>query len=174
MRTTFLAGLLSMLAAGFSPITHAVEPHRPSDAAIDAELKNREIARMLAPVKSRDDLRRYMAMTPARSNPLSKLSNGGRQRFLESLVFNDEGALAGFRYGDLEAELSVSEIYRILALFGAQHTAGLMTKAKVVSKEDRAIRASPSLALMADHQRYACISRANCYQSPQYICMSGC
>ena len=174
MRATFVAGFLSILTVGLSSVAYSSEPHRLSYAAIDAELRQREIAAQLAPIKSRDDLQRYQTTTPASANPLSKLSPAGRQRFLDSLVFNDRGELAGFRYGDLEAELSVSEIYRILSLFGAQHTTSLMTKAKVVNKADLAIRAAPSLAAKGDYDGYSCVSRANCYQTPQYICMSGC
>lgn len=173
MKTSFLAGLLLALSV-IPAFAGAAEPFLATNAMIDAELRNREIAASLAPIKSREDLQRYMAATLADLNPMSRLSPAGKQRFLDSLVFNDEGALAGFRYGDLEAELSVSEIYRIMSLFGAQHTVGLMAKARVVSKEDRQIRSAPGMSLMADHAGYACVSRANCYQSPGFICMSGC
>ncbi|EPF74626.1 hypothetical protein [Acinetobacter rudis] len=88
---------------------------------------------LVAPIKSLDDLNAYMRNTPKAKNPIEKLSTNGKARFLSSLRFNEKG-LTSFGHLDLEAELSASEIYQILSLFGAQEL--ISTTSNLVIKND--------------------------------------
>ena len=54
-------------------------------------------------------------------SPLYLLSEQGRKAFLDSIVYRETG-LAGYNYRPLEAELTPTEIYKVLSLFGAQST----------------------------------------------------
>lgn len=107
--------------------------------------------------------------------PLAYLSEPARQRFVAGLTFNDNG-LTGFRYDDLEAELTYSQAYEILRLFGAQGKVSAMDLA-VVTEEDAklfgVISKSP-VQLREDHRGYKCIGRYNCREQRNYICLSAC
>ncbi|WP_332604830.1 hypothetical protein [Acinetobacter sp. ESBL14] len=91
-----------------------------------------QLNHLIAPIKSLDELNAYMRNTPKAKNPIEKLSKNGKARFLSSLRFNDKG-LTSFGHLDLEAELSASEIYQILSLFGVQE---LISTSKLVIKND--------------------------------------
>lgn len=100
--------------------------------------------------------------------------NGARERFLNSLVFNENG-LVGFYYADLAAELTPTEIYSVLSLFGAERTVSIMEGLTIQTATDEAIMSGPTTMIMIkDHEGYKCVSRATCYESMNYICMSGC
>lgn len=126
-----------------------------------------------AKIKSQADIDRYVATTPESESPLAKLTPDAQRRFISSLSFNKSG-LTGFEYADLESELTPTEIYKILKLFGVQHTTAFMNGAHIKTKTDHLIMGeSPSLRA-EDHKGYKCVGRANCYQTMFYICMSGC
>jgi len=142
-----------------------------------AELNQRELMRLLAPIKSRVDLDVHLSKAGEIDSPLLRLSSAGRQGFIDSLTFNDRG-LTGFRYSDLEAELSPSEIYAILSLFGAQHLARQMTGARPASTADTLILGQTVRSSFSkdpgDHAGYWCSSPHTCARKSNYICMSGC
>jgi len=94
--------------------------------------------RALAPIRSRAALDDYLAHNHAASNPFDALSPPARERFLASLRFGPAG-LASLRFDDLQAELTASQAYRLLALFGLQTALAGMPQIKVVSDEDRAV-----------------------------------
>lgn len=150
---------------------------RPADrvplAAVESEqARLRAIDFEMAPIKSASDLSAYLR-TAGPDSPLMALSPGARERFFESLRFNENG-LVSYRYEDLGRELTVSQAYRLLALFGAQRTAHLV-HARVESPADLAASVKPRVpALMSDHEEFRCISPHNCYTTPLFICMSGC
>lgn len=131
----------------------------------------KEMAKLTAQITSAEELREYQYSSNFHSGPLKALSEAGRQRFLASLTFNENG-LTGFRYEDLQAELNVSQIYKVLSLFGAQHTASLIKGAKPKNKVEEAI-VSPMI-ITKDYQDYACTSRATCTRSWGAICTSNC
>lgn len=147
---------------------------RDLSAAVDQEERNRQIAFHLAPIKTRADLDRYTRSMPP-SSPLRLLSTGGRQRFIASLTFNETG-LTGYDYSDLVVELKASDIYRVLSLFGAQHTTALLKGVKVTDQADRLIMSQSWLSpyLGSDHEGYRCESHATCAENLHTICMSGC
>ena len=84
--------------------------------------------------------------------------------------------MTGFQYTDLEAELTPTQIYRVLSLFGAQDMTGMLRSARIETELDRQlIQANDGrMVPMADHKEYACVGRATCELSPMRICMSSC
>lgn len=132
---------------------------------------------LLAPIKSRDDLAQYLATTPKAQSPLELLSPGAKQRLLASLFFNENG-LVSYDYTDLVNELSASQIYRVLGLFGVQRTTGLLKDIRVSSEADRLIvplkifHTDPGME--GDHGGYRCVGAHNCIEHRGMICMMGC
>lgn len=145
IKAMMVAGMLSF-SLGAVLSAHARNPvqegpaHRQSDgAAVDALIK-RDLARealsnRLPPISSREGLAAFMRVAEP-GHPLHRLSGPAKSHFLKSLTFNENG-LTGYRSDDLLAELSASEIYRVLSLLGAQHSAPFMGKARVVDDLDR-------------------------------------
>ena len=127
-------------------------------------------------IQSSEDLDDYLeGVGPS---PLDRLSPAARQRFLNSVVFGDEG-LGSYRYADLEAELSVSEIHDILSLFGAERTTSMITGARVTSERDREIlsRRSPGgnrSLTPEDHMNCTCGPNYTCIWASNHICLGGC
>ncbi|HEX6096537.1 MAG TPA: hypothetical protein VF432_09455 [Thermoanaerobaculia bacterium] len=148
---------------------------REQDVALE---RGRELAFLLAPIQTAEDLDRYLAelqQNPEARSPLNLLSPAARERFLNSLVFTDRG-LGGYHYGDLQAQLTASQIYRLLSLFGAQHTTPLLKGARIESRADQLImehEVAPDNA-PADYKDMECVSRATCGPHLTYICMSSC
>lgn len=99
----------------------------------------KEIAAELAPVKSQADLRQHLQQNARGAIMLRKLSPASYRIFIDSLVFNEKG-LASFNYGVLEDELSVSEAYEVLSMFGMQHTVHHLPGLKAKTKTDLLIR----------------------------------
>lgn len=139
-----------------------------------SEMRQRELAFLAAPIKSQSDLQEFRASSYFKQSPFKKLSADGQRRFFDSLTFNETG-LTSFDYKDMEAELTVSQAYQILSLFGSQSAVRTMSELRVVSALDREIMATvaPSIQ-MADHKGYACESHATCVQNESRICMTGC
>ncbi|RDH41500.1 hypothetical protein [Zooshikella ganghwensis] len=138
---------------------------------IKNELQRREIAWKLAPIKNKEQLQ----ISLQKNSPLDALSSEAKQRFIDGLVFTDKG-LGGIYYGDLVAELTPTQIHKILSLFGAQHLISKFTEARVESDTDAKLLKSPSVnyGVLDDHKEYRCIARADCYESSNHICMSSC
>jgi hypothetical protein len=130
-------------------------------------------------INSSDDLNEYLET--ADRSPVDRLSPAARQRFLDSLVFGDDG-LGSYSYADLEAELSVSEIHDILSLFGVERTTSMITGARVVSDRDRELRSrmAPGGDLYSitpeDHTNCKCTGTGGyvCASEPSHICLGGC
>src|ERR1700761_46347 len=94
-----------------------------------------------APIHSMLDVNKSLT-AKVTGTPLDKLSPGAKQRFLNSLTFNANG-ITGFNYSDLERELSASDVYQVLSLFGVQHLAPMVRGARVESQTDSLIKATP-------------------------------
>lgn len=135
------------------------------------QLNRRAVDMRVAPIKSIDDLNSYLANDRLGNSPLDRLSPGAKARFLSSLKFNSQG-LTEYNYSELVTELSPTEIYQILSLFGVQSSTSLLKGADVTSKSDRAIMATP--ALLKDHKDYRCSGRATCHYNMSTICTSNC
>jgi|GEM_PF-4707900 len=104
--------------------------------AIDGPLQGKEISQSLSLLQSKEDLERFLKSVPDELSPLGVLSDSGQQMFVESIVFSDEGRVASFRYDVLESELTPSEIFRVMSLFGMQEFAKNMANARVESQMD--------------------------------------
>lgn len=143
---------------------------------LDGEVqRRRNIELFLAPVKSERDLSEHLATKLGRGSPLDQLSTHARERFLGSLTFNPVG-LTGFRYDDLEAELSVTQAYQVLSLFGAQDTLSKLRLRQATDQDVTLIGlyAAGAPQVPNDHYNYECVGRATCKWGINYICMSAC
>ena len=95
-----------------------------------------ELARVNAPIKSIQDMSTYMASQSR--TPLDKLSPTGKQNFLNSLDFGEKG-LTSFQYNILEAELTPTDIYAVLSLYGLQNGTPQLDGARAKTSLDRAV-----------------------------------
>lgn len=182
IKSTMLALAITFAFGSFVDV-HAGEKARGEREFTKAE-RQRELAFLLAPIQTKEDLDRYVAelrQNPNARSPLNLLSPAARERFLNSLVFTEQG-LGGYYFGDLQAQLTVSQVYRLLSLFGAQHTTPLVRGARVESRADQLIIeqfAAPAgdyeyQLPPADYENYECVSRATCGPRTAYICTSNC
>lgn len=176
IKSTVLA--LAIITA-FAPVAdvQAADIDRREMAVIEKAEAWQELAFLLAPIKTREDLDRYMEelrQNPDAKSPLNLLSSAARDRFVNSLVFTERG-LGGYYYGDLQSQLTASQIYRLLSLFGAQHTTSFVRGARIESRADQLIMQSDAFLRAApDHENYECVSRATCGPRTNYICTSNC
>lgn len=92
-----------------------------SGSALEAAVMAREMARDLAPIRSRSTLEELQASGRLEQTMLGQLPEDARKRFTDSLVFSERG-LASFSYPELRSNLDGFQIYQLLALFGAQHS----------------------------------------------------
>jgi hypothetical protein len=165
--TVLLSGLLLSQAG-----VQASEMAAPAESAVSA----RDIALELASVKSHVSLLAYQQITPDVVSPLSKLSPAGKAEFLASLTFNENG-VTGFNYRVLENELTPTQIYSVLALFGAQHLTARLRGARIDSVADHQLLSYATAKMRRqgdDYSGYACTARATCTTSTNAICMSSC
>ena len=176
-RKALLVSAAAALAMGVSSMAMAVDsfriPAQVSMQSVDAEqARLRAIDFEMALIKSQADLSAYLR-SAGRDSPLMALSPGARERFLDSLAFNENG-LVGYNHEELGRELTASQAYRILALFGAQRTTHLVG-ARIENDADRAVAAKPVVPrLMSDHKNFRCLGAHNCFETPLFICMTGC
>ena len=80
----------------------------------------------------------FLATNRNSNSPIHALSPSARMRFLNSLQFNATG-VTSFYYTDIETELSSSQAYELLSLFGLQSTISVMKKLRIDTDEDREI-----------------------------------
>lgn len=143
------------MAAGMLLVEHAAaaqtstsDPSRPAlnRAAVQAF---DAACRGTAPIRGRADLEAWLPTASlGPDSPLAPLSPGGRRRFLASLVFHD-GDLIGIDTADLEAELTLSQACRVLALFGRQGLIVNLPEARIETDDDRAVAAWRALLAQA-------------------------
>ncbi len=132
-------------------------------------------------IRSQGDLQRYLAATAKSGSPLDALSSSARARFLSSITFNEKG-ITGFRYGDLQSELTARQMFDVLHLFGVERDVKLIPNLRVETPADqRVISALPFAdgggdggGFGKDYRDYWCVSRATCNPSPTSICTSNC
>ncbi|MBD3653169.1 hypothetical protein [Kangiella sp.] len=164
-----MATLLVFL--GLANMAGAVEKKDQRGQAANNDVAAVDLAWELAPVKSYNEL----INMAAKESPLDALSPAAKQRFIDSVVFTEEG-VAGFYYKDLELELTPSEIHKILSLIGAQHMTSAFKKARVETKADYSILyskdpKSPDGNFLLD---YYCYQRASCEESTGKACTKNC
>ncbi|WP_215407773.1 hypothetical protein [Janthinobacterium sp. JC611] len=160
-------------------------------ASVSVPSSTRELAFLAAPIKTSQDLRAYLEMTEGRHSPLNKLPPNARERFLHSLTWNERG-VTGFSYESFR-EITATEAYQILALFGIQHVASIV-RPKVRSISDQTIMSmarpqgqveaqgfgpgtitpTPGNDLETDYMDFKCSARATCSRSTTDICTGNC
>ena len=93
------------------------------------------------------------------------------------MTFGAKG-ISGFHYADLQSELTASQVYDVLGLFGVQKDVAIIPNVRVDTPADkRVIKSFPFIATPTnggDYRDYRCASRATCSQSPGDICTSNC
>jgi len=154
----------------------------------------KQLAWALAPITTLNTLERISD----KNSPLDLLSPAAKERFIESVVFR-KGGLGGFYYGDLEAELTPTQIHKILSMFGAQHAVGQFNNARIETQADVLLLSNPvsllknqinsinghqklgtstippsAMAFFAEDQKGKACSSAKCITQDEYICMSSC
>ena len=133
-------------------------------------------------IRSQGDLQRYLSATATSGSPLSALSSSGRTRFLSSVTFNEKG-ITGFRYADLQSELTASQMFDVLHLFGVERDIKIIPNVRVESAADRRVISAfvddtgdlgDGVPAAKDYKNYWCVSRATCNPSDTSICTSNC
>jgi hypothetical protein len=144
-------------------------------AAKDLALLQREISGRMAQIKSEVDLQAYLNSARGLPTPFDLLSPGSKRRFIESLVFTERG-LGSFTYSDIRNELSLSEAYRLLALFGREATAASIRGIRVESEEDQLVFQAGAIGSRnLDYMDYWCRTTATCTRKLEDICVApGC
>ncbi|MCC8484640.1 hypothetical protein VDF13_10665 [Xanthomonas campestris pv. raphani] len=178
----FLSALafITPLCASATKQSTQVEVNSAHAASIQSEtqkIRSRDFA--LAPLKNKQDVRRYLAQEHIGS-PLSVLNRNSAQRFTESIEFNERGVTT-FSYKELSG-LSIRQAYAILSLLGIQDATASVPGLRVESEVDRAIlSASSSLIQPAaskdpevDYGDYRCAGRGTCQKSIDFICTGNC
>lgn len=130
-----------------------------------------QLNRQMAPIRSQSDFAIYMKRNSVASqNPYYLLSKAAQQRFAENLVFGSKG-LASFDYADIEAELTLSQAYRLLSLFGAQTSLAVLPSFKIETETDQLVDSWRSrITPDDDHDGYACSKRGECFQYITKLC----
>lgn len=140
--------------------------------------EQQKIMRKNAPVHSNALLAAHLMKAKDSGSPLNLLSPTARARFVDSLKFN-EGGVTSFYYADIESELTSSQAYELLSLFGLQSMLQYMPKIRISSDEDLDIMrayggGTIGLPLPDDHNDYWCTSRGTCSRNVGSICTSNC
>lgn len=183
---------LSTVSVGISATAGELKTSELED--IERAALHRDLATLSAPIRSQGDLARHISQSSNKS-PLNALSRDARARFLSSLRFGERG-LASFQYSDLEAELTPTQIYTLLSLFGQQHVTGKLRPSNMRTPLDNEIMSSvlPGLARpMTDcgfgppgeytpgtdpfcggQHQYYCESPGTCAPKAKYICTENC
>jgi hypothetical protein len=195
MKVTFLK-LVSILVIAITTLhlNAKVPDQNPKSTVTESIIKevalNRQIAFELAPLKTKSDAELFALDS---SSIFDMLSESSKSIFLESLVFNDSG-LVSFNYSVLESELTPTQSYKLLQLFGKQHVVHMLKNSRIETTSDFLLLKSKGLSIPSvdsdeigkslgggaigiggdDHKGYKCVSRANCQETATYICMSSC
>ena len=139
---------------------------------------SQDLAFLTAQIKSSKDFSSHIANIKKNKSPLGLLSPLALKQFAESITFNESG-ITGYRYDVLEQELTLSQAYRVLALFGEQHNIAHLGKARIDTELDAKIRMDANEQNMlkcagGDLSGYKCASRATCTRSSGSICKASC
>ncbi|WP_444908950.1 hypothetical protein [Microbulbifer sp. TRSA005] len=95
---------------------------------------------LLAPIKNRKELDKYLEITPIEKSPLGALPEIEREIFVNSLTFTNKG-VAGFDHSMLSYGPTATEVYNILSLFGTQSMTPFLPGLTVASESDSSIMA---------------------------------
>ncbi|MCC4598276.1 hypothetical protein NRY95_06625 [Xanthomonas campestris pv. phormiicola] len=179
---------LGMIFSSSAPLQAAQAADKAAEL-VAAELSSsyseqQKIIRKNAHIHSPSGLAAYISKNNASDSPLNSLSPAARKRFIDSLQFND-GGVTSFYYADIESQLTSSQAYELLSLFGLQGTLQFMPKLRINTASDREIirafgggsstqSSTPGIPLPEDHQDYWCSGRATCSRNIGSICTGNC
>lgn len=176
MRIPF-PSFFALLLLSVSAVANAADkPANAPDAEvaqvlIHEEAARRELSSAMAEVKSASQFARYMQQTRGSATPFSAMTPGALRRFSRSLVFTDRG-LASYDYTDLQRELTASQIYAVLRVFGVEGSVSRIPGVKVRSRTDGLVMDAQRLP--ADYNDMTCAARASCAPQTGWICTSNC
>lgn len=164
---------VSLISTAEAISAQSPQVQRPLDAS-DAEMAIRSQAEFaIARIRNPLELEQYAAehaATGYSGTPLEALRPSSRERLLRSVVFGN-GGIGSLYYGDMRVELSPTQAYAILALFGAQHLAPIVAAQNVSTDVDAAIQ---SMRRPPDHEDKYCAKRATCRSESFAVCTSSC
>lgn len=131
-----------------------------------------------AEVRSRRDLAAHQRKSAESGSPLDALSPRGKRDFLASLRFNENG-LTSYRYDILDNELTVTQAYMVLALFGAEEDIKFLHQARVESPLDGDLKKVGQVSAMCgdgggDYKDMRCADRATCAPMTRHVCKASC
>ena len=132
----------------------------------------RELAAALAPVKNRAQLDAYLREHRGASSPFHVLRPAALQRFSGGLVFNDRG-VSSYDYTTLQRELTASQIFGILRVFGVEDSVSRIPGLKVRGHADRLVLATLHIRLDGHHDMY-CVAHGICAPRLGWVCTSNC
>lgn len=134
-----------------------------------------EIDLALAPVKSQAELGEVLTSF----SPIEKLSSYNRESFINSITFGENG-VTGFSMTELEDELTVSEIYQVLTLFGMQANISHFDKARISQPVDLLLLKHNKPVVGAQKvyssflEGYRCVAPESCEQTDGWACTRNC
>lgn len=120
-----------------------------------------------AVVRSRSDLDSYLSYHP--DSAIQALSDGGRDAFLNSLVFTEKG-LGSFNFRVLEDELTPTQIHEVLSLFGLGALVPHFKGARVETENDERLLSLDTASQDGRESPCPIIENAEC--SPPATCRS--
>lgn len=135
----------ALLAAAATITVHSVQAEPASTLAefkievAKAVKAQQELARELAPVKSRKDFEQLMQQDNAAAHAFARMGAENQATFVQRLTFNEKG-LTGFNFKVVEDSLTVREAYQLLSVFGIQHVVRSLKGLRVESRTDVMIK----------------------------------
>lgn len=130
-----------------APVPTPFDPHPAGDpehdrtvAQLRAEQLTEDVRLAMAPIRSRSELDAYLHAHPIGATPFAPLSPASRARFIDALIFDDHGGLISSPFRDVDAELTYTQAYRLLALFGREDDLRSLSHLRIESARDRLLR----------------------------------
>lgn len=144
----------------------------------DDQARSTKIAMELATIKTAAQMHRYLQNSPLELSAFSGMTGVQMREFVSSLTFNDKG-LTGFDPTPLR-QLSPSQVYRILSLFGMQSGTSRIA-ASPRSDIDHDLNIAP-LGIGGEFgdsdgpflEGYRCEGQHTCRESQRAACTSNC
>lgn len=174
MKMTVLLGVLLSVA---STVAGAAElQNRMPSPSAQTGMSQMTLDSSVAQLRSSAEVYRHLASRDTTS-PLRLLSKPALARFVDSLVFSERG-LASFRTDDLAAELTVSQAYQVLALFGQQTSILSVADAKIRTNADIIILDEANWCHNCHGEEflegYYCEGPGTCRKSSRHACTGNC
>ena len=131
-----------------------------------------ELSSALAPVRNAGQFQAYLRDHRGPTSPFHALSPAARERFSRSLVFNENG-LASYAYADLRNELSASQIYAAMRVFGAESSVSSIRGLKGKQHADKLVLESRFAYYNGHHDMY-CAGAGSCAPRMGWVCTDRC